>query len=299
MFVFYFLELIYSVKEEAKNLRIESEKRREVTHKIFDEKFSTVEKQLSKLKLKLGQAKTTVSSTKRRNKIGAVPWGKNSNSSRFNFPTCERKKHAGYYSRYFPPNKHHCKHADNWLNDSMAISTNYNESLPSCHPSTSSYTSISIAKPKRNRISCVCGSKMKSSTDTTSLSSLINSKNNKSEDSSSTQLTPKHCTPIWPSCADEPKSFNHKNRSPVHSKVSQNECLSPGLPCFDERTTPHFNRNTPSVNLPKSSQTTGSDRSGFVSSSGSSILMKLFELAESERSSRTSTSSTKFLKNKR
>ena len=42
------------MKEEARNLRIEREKRREDTQKIFDEKFSTVEKQLSKLKQRIG-----------------------------------------------------------------------------------------------------------------------------------------------------------------------------------------------------------------------------------------------------
>ena len=103
-----FADLINSVKEEAKNLRIESEKRREVTQKIFDEKFSTVEKQLTKLKARLSYSKLENCSKVSPTPCSTVPTQSKVNQKQQLHET-DGINHQ-FYSRYVESSQRYIKH---------------------------------------------------------------------------------------------------------------------------------------------------------------------------------------------
>ena len=141
----FFTELINSVKEEAKNLRIESEKRREITHKIFDEKFSTVEKQLTKLKQRIGDSNVQNTSELSLTAIGSSPnrftqgyeyEGLNHTNKKRN--TTGSSIYPYNYSRYFQFFKDKC-HQDPELNSKQlrALDTRLLSSVNSISPKAS------------------------------------------------------------------------------------------------------------------------------------------------------------------
>ena len=292
---FFALELINCVKEEAHNLRIESEKRREVTHKIFDEKFSTVEKRLTKLKQKLGQTKSAALPAKKRNQIAAGP------GERLNYPSTinssgERFKNPVYYSRHFYPNKcigrsKEC-FKDLKTGSTLHIPFQFPDSLSSSVPSYRRDT----VKPNNPKINCSCKSTYLASTKNTPTSSPLLEINRKNFSKHSVDV---HTTELQPNQKLR-KVFEVSNRAQksTDSKSPKDTSGSSStLNCFDKMSVVRSG-NSNSHRSRSQLNSTNSDRSDFVSSSGSSILMKLFGLAESERSSRTSKQSIKFLNNK-